>query len=101
MEHKVLNEKAMKRGCRMQTSSLDRFPIDFWNRFGARIVSKSVLPAILAPKLVPSCPKAIKNRKYIDSKTNFEVDIIFGSISDPILINFGTEIASNFDLILE
>ena len=42
MEHEVFNEKAMKRGCRMQTSSLDRFPIDFWNRLGARIVSKSV-----------------------------------------------------------
>ena len=63
MEHKVLNEKAMKRGCRMQTSSLDRFPIDFWDAARFWGASWDRLPAILAPKLVPSWSKSDKKSK--------------------------------------
>ena len=86
----------------MQTSILDRCLTERWGMppvFGERL--GTVFRPFWLQNWSQVGPKAIKNRKNIDSKTNFEVDIIFGSISDPILINFGTEIASNFDLILE
>ena len=42
-------------------------------------------------------PKSIKNRKHIDSKTNFEFDVMFGMIFDQILINFEAKMEANFD----
>ena len=73
-------------------------PDGLWSPLGGRGRYQNRFPwfdsAIFGAKI---SQKSIKNRKNIDSKTNFEFDTIFWSILDEILINFEAKMRPNFD----